>query len=268
VDGEATPQPRPRLRDRLRTAYRWVVTPEEPPEHESDEQRRLRRLRGAIALGIVAVSVCSAGAVWRASVHEEAAAHHEARFRQDLVLFQQRVQAAEDGVFEELLRFGAYEEHEWRSRQLARDARTARRMGHPTLASQLAGVGLREARVSDAQWVSFANGLPEIGGVPAYDPREAFDTGTAAQPVGDLRPGELRHEAADSRRHAVRMTLSAALFIAALVFLTLAEVPLMRRPAPEAPTPTSPGAVTRLLLLAGAGTTLAAIVIFLTIPWR
>jgi hypothetical protein len=266
--GEDTGQVRNGPGTRIRSALRWIVTPEELERKESEAKQQLRRLRSWIAFGIVLVSICSAGAVWRASVHEEAAAHHEARFRQELVLFEQHLRAAEDSVFEELSSFGSYEEHEWRSRQLAAHAALARRKNRAALAAELASDAQREARVADVLWLGFVNEAPESStGDPAYDPVAAYESAARVELAENVDPGEFRHEATDSRRNGVNMTFSAALFIAGLVCLTLAEVPITRRLTPESAA-TSAGRAAWVLVLSAIGLSIAAAMLFLTIPWR
>ena len=252
---------------RVRPVVTWVLTPTEEPKDEP-QRHPLRLLRGRIAIAIVLVSILSAFAAWRASVHDETAAHEEARFRQELVLLQQQQHSDEDAVVDEVLRFGAYEENASRALQLTDDAVAARRAGHRALARRLKDEALRESRVSHAQLAGFVLATPwDADGEPDYDPVAAYRLAVRTNPErAKLDPGELRHAATAARGHGVTMTMVAALFIAALVFLTLAEVALTPRLAlrPEA----SAGKVTQFFVGSAALTAVAAGVLFATVPWN
>jgi hypothetical protein len=212
---------------------------------------RLRRspFRFSVALGIVIVSILTATMAWRASVWSERSSNTDELTRQDTVQEQQLRATLSQNVAQDIRVFGRYEEHSLRARELERDARRVR---GSALARELEREAAEQRTLAKALRAYFVAGQPidalEGDGVE-YNPEFTLRTLVANETeLETLRPRELREEAREAHLKAVRLTGLAVLFVAALLFLTLAEV--------------TRTAVSRLLAGAGAGVALIALGLF------
>lgn len=228
-----------RVVGRLRDAVRWLLATEEeiaagaqPREAEQRAEEmtpQLRRFRARVAIAIVIVSVCSALTAWRASVFEEYSVQHEGLFRQELAGQLEREQLGEAQVAHDLQAYARFEQDQLLASRLRRDA--VRSPG-----------GRARALVGELQaarrWLIDSFGAFSVGnaaefsddGTSSYDPANAYKTVLA----GDLEflrfePGVQRLEARRDRGKAADLVGVTALFVAALVLLTLSEVSLGRR---------------------------------------
>jgi hypothetical protein len=220
----------------VRAAFRWVTATEtfgdgdEP--HGGDGARSRRRLKFAIALGIVVVSVSSAVAGWRAEIFNEYAAQSEGLFRQQLVTLQQHERQSEEQVTSDLRQFGTYEQDYSLAQQLQQDAH------HTTgsLARRLRAAAQGESTLAGLNQTQNFQTLPPTpytDGTAAYHPASAYLWANESA-FEDIDPAALRREARADRIDAVNMTGVAVLFVFALVLLTLGQVTL-GGPAPATP---------------------------------
>jgi hypothetical protein len=221
---------------RVRAAFRWVTATEtfgdddEPRAGDGAPSRR--RLKFAIALGIVVVSVSSAVAGWRAEIFNEYAAQSEGLFRQQLVTLQQRERQSEEQVTSDLRQFGTYEQDVSLAQQLQHEA------DHTTgsLALRLRAEAQGEstlAGLNQTQNFQAESPAPYEDGTAAYDPATAYLWANESAFEG-IDPAALRREARADRLDAVNMTGVAVLFVFALVLLTLGQVTL-GGPVPATP---------------------------------
>ena len=200
------------------------------------------RLRAVTALGIVVVSILAAAMAWQASRAGEEAATHEHFAEQNRLQRLELEYADEDRVILDIELFGRFEEHLSLAHAFATQA--AGRSAAASLAAQ------DERRLA-------ARVLPLFG---AYEPesdhgRPTFDAAysrkqTRLQDVDLLAiepPAALLADARKQHLRSVRFTGLAALFVAALVLLTLAEI--------------SRGAVARLFVACGAAVAATALVL-------
>ncbi len=198
----------------------------------------LSRLRVWAAVAIVVVSVASALAVLKASVYDEQASQEDAVYRQQLLTRQQADRSREEEVAQDLFLFGGYEQQVLRARDLRRDA--AALAGVPRMAAALRRRAERERAIAAAQLEGFRVALPATSarGGPAFDPSLAYRIATHSPQAleEELDPGRHRLAARAARHDGERMAVVAAIFLAALLFLTLAQVyagtkaPKQRRP--------------------------------------
>lgn len=183
------------------------------------------RFRLSVALGIVLMSILAAIMAWRASVWDERSANTDELSRQDIVQQQQIEASHSETVNQDLRVFGRYEENSLLARELERDAR-GMRGADPLLAQQLTieAQGLRAQAKSLRPFFRASQPLDNDDGTVYFDPAFARQVLRQDDPeLESLKPNELREQAKDAHVKAVRLTGLAALFIAALFFLTLAE---------------------------------------------
>lgn len=207
------------------------------------------RLRQVTAFAIVVVSILAAVMAWRASLADEHADTTRVHAEQNRLAEQQLTAGDETAVLHDLQLFGTFEEHTDLALALERDARKA---ASPAAARALLVRAQDERNAAASQVPLFGNTLPGT----RRDGTAQFDAGYAREQqhlrdveLLDLRPPEeLLAHAEDQHRRGVRLTGLAALFVAALVLLTCAEL--------------TRGALTRFFALGGAGVVVAALVLF------
>jgi hypothetical protein len=220
----------------------------------------LSRLRVWAAVAIVVVSVASALAVLKASVYDEEASQEDAVYRQQLLTRQQADRSSEEAVAEDLFLFGGYEQQVLRARDLRRGA--AALSGVPRLAAALRRRAERERAIAAALVEGFRVALPAAGrhGAPAFNPSFAYWSATHSPQALEADVGPRRHRLAAraARRDGERMAVVAAIFLLALLFLTLAQVyagtkaPKQRHPG-EKVADVSPSVLRRAYALFGTG---------------
>jgi hypothetical protein len=253
-------------RERVRTTIRDLLRGEHAEELELEFDSAAKRVfRSRVALAIVVVSILSALAGWRASVFEERASNAGAVFHQDLLL-QQRLERQHEGdVARDIGQFTEFEQHWF----LAHALRHAAAAGGASAA--LAGMGQQEAVAADQALHNFSvippHSVPD--GTSSYDAAAAY----RQDAVGDvelegLHPREVLENSDALRSRAVNMTGVAALFIAALVVLTLAQVTLGRRgrvPGSTAAEQKDNWSISHTLLAAATLVTLIGCGLFVTV---
>jgi hypothetical protein len=205
------------LSERVRTTIRELFHGEEVEELEANVDAAAHRVfRSRIALAIVLVSILSAVAGWRASVFDEQANAQSAVYYQDLLVQQRLERQHEARVAQDITQYGELEQ-DWFLGHVLSDPQAAEQQ------KLAADQTLHNFEVSDYPTVY-------TDGTSTYDPAAAYardvtnDTALEA-----LHPAAVLEEADRIRDKAVNMTFVAALFVASLVLLTLAQVTLGRR---------------------------------------
>lgn len=196
-------------------------------EGRDDASAWARRLRYGLPFAIVAVSIGAAAMGWQASVAEERATHHDVVARQDLVRLSQIKLQKLQTVGADLRAYGDLERSTLIAQEQFRDARTGpkatrRRLDADGSVNAAVAVSLAE----EHHWL--AGGAP--GSREPYDVRAALtqaETGDAD--LSSVEPNLLRAEARDQRDRSLRLTGLAVLYVAGLVFFTLAAVTGGRR---------------------------------------
>lgn len=184
------------------------------------------RLHYWLPFAIVAVSVGAAAMGWQASIADERATHHDVVSRQDLVRLSQIKLQQLQGVDAELRTYGDYERSWLLALEQARDASVSTGAEGRRLAAA--------ARVNAGLALSLFDQLRLAGDEPGsrrpYDVQAALvqaETGDAD--LASVEPNALRVEAREQRNRSLRMTGLAVLYVAGLVFFTLAAVTGGRR---------------------------------------
>lgn len=212
---------------RARKRIKQVLRGEEAGGLEADVEAATRAvLRSRLAVGIVALSILSSLAAWRASVFDEHAGNAGAVFQQEVVVQQQRERAHQASVARDLIQFGEFERHWFMASVLARDARV--RGAGPDL-SREAG---REAVAAEQLLSGFRALSPTLqsAGGSGYDVAAAYRRDASVDiELAGLHPADALAESGRRRAQAVRMAGVAALFVAALVLLTVAQVMVRQR---------------------------------------
>lgn len=244
-----------------RTAHD-LIHGEEVEVHEAEgdlESAGRRVLRARVALAIVALSIFAAVAGWRASVFDERSSSANAMFHQDVVVQQQLEANHEATVARDITQYSELEQHWFMAARLQRDA------GAPGAASSTLQSAGSERVAAEESLANFEAQAPQLytNGTASYDPATAYTHDVA----GDTRLGGL-HPAAALRRsnsesdQAVNMTGVAALFVAALVLFTLAQVTLGRRIRPRGRETAGRWSISHTFVLAGTLLTATAAVLF------
>jgi hypothetical protein len=215
-----------------------------------------RAFRGRMALGIVALSILAALAGWRASVFDEASSTASALYHEEILLQQQRQSIHEGQVATDLSEFNQFEQHWLMHRALEVQA------GSPGAPAALRAQSQQEAVAADETLQRF--GVNQISflpnGTPTYDAAVAYRyAATGDTELQGLRPADAIAEAVRRGNQAVRLALAAALFVAGLLLLTLAQTMLGRRVIAARGSPRREGAWSISHTLA-AGATLVSVV--------
>ena len=195
-------------------------------EREQGTEAQRGRLRYWLPFAIVAVSVGAAAMGWQASVADERATHHDVVSRQDLVRLSQIKLQKLQTVDAELRTYGEYERYALLAREQARDALSAGGSERRRLwASAAANEALAQSLYGQLR---LAGDIP--GSRHPYDVQAALARAESGDPdLSSVEPNARRAEARDQRGRSLHMTGLAVLYVAGLVFFTLAAVTGGRR---------------------------------------
>lgn len=170
---------------------------------------------------------------WRASLSDEHAVHQDELSRQDLVQQQQSELADTQLVDSYMTQFGTFAEDSLLARSLRQDAPRVDHNNAQTMLSE-AQVDLNLARNIGRQiGFTYPAAAPYVNPDGSYEPQKgsAFDFAqtlafveSADETLHGLDPDQLRAQARSQRLLGLHLTGIAALFVSALVFLTLAAV--------------------------------------------
>lgn len=195
-------------------------------EGEEGTAAQRGRLHYWLPFAIVAVSVGAAAMGWQASIADERATHHDVVSRQDLVRLSQIKLQKLQGVDAELRTYGDFERSALLSLEQAREAAAVTGAERQRLSG--------EARVNFGLALSLFRQVRLAGDLPGsrrpYDVQAALvqaESGDAD--LSSVEPNALRVEARDQRNRSLHMTGLAVLYVAGLVFFTLAAVTGGRR---------------------------------------
>jgi hypothetical protein len=207
----------------------WVVATETFDDAADEEGRDSRRWLGfAIALGIVVASISSAVAGAGAELYNERSTQSESLYRQALITLQQRERVFESDIASDLQQFGSYEREFLLGHLLQSDEQTA--TGELAARIRSDAVAAEQLAALDEQQ-NFVLALPGgyTAAAPTIDPTALYTA--AVRNSSDLQrvdAAELHHETTTDRADAVDMTGVAAVFVFALVLLTLGQMRLGR----------------------------------------
>ena len=198
-------------------------------------------LRRVTAVAIVIVSILAAVMAWRASVANESADATRVHAEQNRLAQQQLIASDETTVLHDLQLYERYAEHADLARALERDGMLVRAQA--------------ERAVAASQRPLFEGTFPEI----RRDGTASFDAAYARSQARlrdfellNLHPPEKLEARADSDHHqGVQLTGLAALFVAAVVLLTFAEI--------------SSGALASFFAVCGGAVALVALVLFIVV---
>ena len=226
----------------------------EAPSPTPDESRPFAarfggRFKLSLALGIVIVSILAAIMAWQSSVWGERSGNTDELTRQDQVELE-RILTEQDGAINQDIRvFNNFEEASLLAQELDRDAKKLK--GQQALDLMLEAGSQRAEAKSQRRFFRSSDPTVDANGDVRYDAAFTERLLRAYSPELEvLRPDELREDARVAGVKSVRLTGLAALLVAALLFLTLAEV-LTRR------------SMTRVFAGAGAATAVIAVGLYL-----
>lgn len=186
-------------------------------------QRFGGRFKLSVALGIVIVSILAAGMAWRSSVWGENSGNTDELTRQDQVQLEQILSSQTEQVNQDIRVFNSFEEASLLAQELDRDA--AKLKGQARLELGLEAGSQRAEAKSQRRFFNASAPAVDPDGTVRYDAAFAQRVLRSYSPELEvLRPDALREEARAANVKSVRLTGLAALFVAALLFLTLAEV--------------------------------------------
>ena len=198
-------------------------------------------LRRVTAVGIVLVSILAALMAWRASVADESADATRVHAEQNRLAQQQLIASDETMVLHDLQLYERYAEHADLARALEHDGLLVRAQA--------------ERAAAASQRPLFEGTFPAI----RRDGTASFDAGYARSQARlrdfellNLHPPEKLEARAEAEHHrGVKLTGLAALFVAAVVLLTFAEI--------------SSGAMARLFAVCGGVVALVGLVLFVVV---
>lgn len=188
--------------------------------------RERDRFRIVVPILIAVVSVLGAVVAMRASQLSIRASDLNETGLLQFVQREQELAAAEAAVDEDLRLLAQYQGHIRAWRLLEEDAGRIRE-DNPELAEALELQAQGELALARSLRPFFQAQLPDFGdreGVVEYDREEALRFLVEGnQRLQDLRPAETLERAREEHGRTVNLVLTVALFIAALVFLTVAQ---------------------------------------------
>jgi hypothetical protein len=214
-----------------------LEAPAEPPTAETLRARHW--LHDHLPYAIVAVSILAAMMGWRASLADEGSAHTDELSRQDLVRQQAIVLQDIQTVDSDVRLFGPFEENSLLSAALRTDAAKITGSEAQSLSREAqARLELARSFGDELQLQYFTPADPantgpygDLRSDGTYKPGHPYDvkgaiaiSGTINADLTSLEPDRLRTEARSERLRGVHLIGLATLFVAALVFFTLAAV--------------------------------------------
>lgn len=195
------------------------------PAQPAEESEPGERFRTAIAIFIALVSIAGALVAWRASITSNEASTLDQTELQELAQKQQKEGAYANRVDEDLRLVDRYRAHVRDAELLSADA-TAARAANPVLADSLDAQAQSErAQAQALRAFFFAKPATGPASAIAYD--RAFVMNyilTHDDDYQKLRPEATRLQAEHKHSKALNLIGLVTLFVAALFFLTLAQV--------------------------------------------
>jgi hypothetical protein len=218
------------LAARLRSVRDWVLQPEHDDAEDAGSPYLRRRF--LVAIGIVLVSTSSAVAAWRAETFNEYAGQNEAIYRQEVAGLEQRLRVDEEAVTSDMAQLPRVEQAAVLDHLLGSASKRA--TGAHGVALRIATVD-QSALVNQAQRQDFEALSPFVAkGKTTFEPAPAIRNMVDNDvELGRLEPALYHERASADRDRSVKMTVVAAMFVLALVLLTVCDVRLARIASPR-----------------------------------
>jgi hypothetical protein len=192
----------------------------------TDRRKQVIDWRASLAVVVLVASVLSAIAAWRASVAAGMASDLDQQATQQLVRKRQIEAMIEGDIGQDRRLLGVYQGHVKTWRLLQNDAARVRKVD-PVLAASLEDEARQELVLARALQSAFVTniGLGDDTGNVDYDPHYVANVfRTDNSELGTLRPDELARRADTAHGKVTVLVGITVLFIAALFFLTLAQL--------------------------------------------
>jgi hypothetical protein len=184
------------------------------------------RYRLIVAMLIVIASLAGAGVAWSASVSSTRASDLDQLSQQQFLEVQQILTSGRADVAEEIRRVGTFQQ-EIQSQQFFDQQSKALAAKYPALAAQLASEAQGQASLARNTGALFFAAFPQVGpdGTVTYDRQQALNNLLGQYVVyQQLHPEQIQAEAAKEHTKSGRIVGVGIILVAALFFLTLAQV--------------------------------------------
>ena len=210
----------------------WMEEPPLPPPPPLETQPRAsasepsKRYRLVVALLIVIASLAGAGVAWSASVESTRASDLDQLAQQQFLEVQQILTSGRADVAEELRKVGTFQQQISSQRFFAEKAQELANK-YPALAAQLASEAQGQASLARNTAALFFAAFPQISqdGAVTYDQEQALNNLLGRYVIyQQLHPAEIQQEAAAAHLKTSRIVGVGIILVAALLFLTLAQV--------------------------------------------
>jgi hypothetical protein len=184
------------------------------------------RYKMVVALLIVVASLAGAGVAWSASVSSTRASDLDQLAQQQFLEQQQILTSGRADIAEELRRVGTFQQ-ELQAEQFFDQQSKALVQKYPALAAQLASEAQGQASLARNTGALFFANTPQISpdGTVTYDQRQALDNLISQYVIyQQLHPEQIQAEAASEHTKSGHIVGVGIILVAALFFLTLAQV--------------------------------------------
>jgi len=210
----------------------WMDEPPLPPPPPAETQQRTGgsepsgRYRMVVAVLIVVASLAGAGVAWSASVESTKASDLDQLAQQQFLEVQQILTSGRADVAEEQRKVGTFQQQISSQRFFAEKAQELANK-YPALAAQLASEAQGQASLARNTSALFFAAFPQISqdGTVTYDQEQALNNLLGRYVIyQQLHPAKIQQEAAAAHLKASRIVAVGIILVAALLFLTLAQV--------------------------------------------
>ncbi|MFL5797710.1 MAG: hypothetical protein ACJ77A_07215 [Actinomycetota bacterium] len=184
------------------------------------------RYRLIVALLIVIASLAGAGVAWSASVTSTRASDLDQQAQQQFLERERILTSARADVGEELRRLGTFEQ-EIQARRFFEQQADSLAASDPALSQQLASEAQGQAALARTTGSLFFANFPQVApdGTVTYDRKQALNNLLGRYVVyQQLHPEGVQAQAARSHTKTTRTVAVGMVLVAALFFLTLAQV--------------------------------------------
>ena len=184
------------------------------------------RYRLIVALLIVVASLAGAGVAWSASVSSTRASDLDQLSQQQFLEQQQILTSGRADIAEELRRVGTYQQ-QLQAEQFFDQQSKALAAKYPSLAAQLAAEAQGQASLARNTQALFFAAAPQVSsnGTVSYDRTQALNNLISQYVIyQQLHPEQIQAAAAKEHTKSGRIVGVGIILVAALFFLTLAQV--------------------------------------------
>ncbi len=199
---------------------------ESPPPPVEGAPAPSSRYKMVVALLIVVASLAGAGVAWSASVSSTRASDLDQVAQQQFLEQQQILTSGRADIAEELRRVGTFQQ-ELQSEQFFDQQSKALAQRYPALAAQLASEAQGQASLARNTGALFFANTPQISpdGTVTYDQRRALNNLISQYVIyQQLHPEQIQAESASEHTKSGHIVGVGIILVAALFFLTLAQV--------------------------------------------